>query len=981
MTPRCSLAAVSATILASAAAAQTAFLGPTPYLSKADSPFDLNDLGYTFVLEDFEDGTLDLPGVFLSVGSVKGPGPTTDSVDADDGAIDGVGTNGHSWGAPAGSVLFIGFDDVALGGLPTHVGFVWTDGGPNAGVTIVALGPNGSFLGQFLPTLGDAFDGTVGDDRFIGITNPGGISAITISNVLGALEIDHIQFELPIPSQAAFIPARPYTSIADSPCGIVTPGVDHGLVDFESGDMLAYGATISANYFVPPSSFTDSVDFDDGALDGHGVGGHSVAQVTGVPLVVTFDAARLGGLPKHVGAVVTDISPGPHHVRMQAFGDNNTVLGDHTYVIVGDDNGNGDTAEDRFIGLDALVGVTRVEITGIDSNIEVDHIQYDIPTPPTGSLDPVPYTSTADSPFGIVTRGVDHEVVDFEDGTANAYGATIDVEFIIPPSPGTDSVDADDGVIDGSGSGGWSAAAIMGSPITVEFDSAVLGGLPKQFGVVVTDLGEGPHAVLLRLFDADNAMIATRTYTISGDDSADGTTAEDRFIGATTTVGIARAVFIPLNTNIEFDHVQYQIPTPPALTYLPATPYLKLADSPFNIQEPGVDFGVIDFEDGAADPYGAALTISYIVDPGPVTDSVDADDGVVDGSGNGGHSGAEVTGVPIKVTFDADLLGALPTKFGAVITDIATGPHGVILRAYDANNALLGTKTFTIVGDGSATGETAEDRFIGFTSAVGVARAEIVAVDSNIEIDHVQYNITTPSALTFLAPTPYVKVADSPLGITNPGTDFVVIDFETTDAPLGGDLTISYIIDPSPFTDSVDADDGVVDGNGASGHSGAELAGIPIVVVFDGAALGGLPTKVGAVVTDIASGPHKVKMRAFGENDAILGSKTYTIVGDDSFGGTTAEDRFIGFTSTAGVARLEIVPIDSNIEIDHIQYNITPPPPPENPADLNTDGVVDGADLAIVLANWGGAGVGDINDDGIIDGADLASVLAAWTAM
>ena len=50
-------------------------------------------------------------------------------------------------------------------------------------------------------------------------------------------------------------------------------------------------------------------------------------------------------------------------------------------------------------------------------------------------------------------------------------------------------------------------------------------------------------------------------------------------------------------------------------------------------------------------------------------------------------------------------------------------------------------------------------------------------------------------------------------------------------------------------------------------------------------------------------------------------------------------------------------------------------------ADLNGDGVVNGADLALVLADWGEPCLGcpsDINDDGLVNGADLALVLAAW---
>ncbi|HMN96053.1 MAG TPA: multiheme c-type cytochrome [Phycisphaerales bacterium] len=51
---------------------------------------------------------------------------------------------------------------------------------------------------------------------------------------------------------------------------------------------------------------------------------------------------------------------------------------------------------------------------------------------------------------------------------------------------------------------------------------------------------------------------------------------------------------------------------------------------------------------------------------------------------------------------------------------------------------------------------------------------------------------------------------------------------------------------------------------------------------------------------------------------------------------------------------------------------------PTNPADLNGDGVVDGADLGLLLGAWGTPGPGDINGDGIVDGADLGLLLGAW---
>jgi len=48
--------------------------------------------------------------------------------------------------------------------------------------------------------------------------------------------------------------------------------------------------------------------------------------------------------------------------------------------------------------------------------------------------------------------------------------------------------------------------------------------------------------------------------------------------------------------------------------------------------------------------------------------------------------------------------------------------------------------------------------------------------------------------------------------------------------------------------------------------------------------------------------------------------------------------------------------------------------------DLNGDGVVDGADLGILLRAWGTRGpLGDLNGDGVVDGADLGILLRNWS--
>jgi hypothetical protein len=62
---------------------------------------------------------------------------------------------------------------------------------------------------------------------------------------------------------------------------------------------------------------------------------------------------------------------------------------------------------------------------------------------------------------------------------------------------------------------------------------------------------------------------------------------------------------------------------------------------------------------------------------------------------------------------------------------------------------------------------------------------------------------------------------------------------------------------------------------------------------------------------------------------------------------------------------------DRSIVIDHAG-------PPSCPADLTGDGVVDGADLGLILSAWGNSPLGDLTGDGITDGADLGLMLTAF---
>jgi hypothetical protein len=213
---RSKLATITAVIIGGAVAMSVSrasaqvFLGPTPYLSQSDSPFIAGIQNGTIYLETFESGALTVPGVSISDGMVMGPSTLTDSVDADDGVIDGLGRAGHSWFFGDGSTgIRFTFNPAVLGGLPTEAGIVWTDGAPTSTTLFQAFGPNGALLGSVGPVaIADGNNiGATAEDRLFGVINPGGISSIQISDSFGGMEVDHLQYGLPVQVQAQAVPA------------------------------------------------------------------------------------------------------------------------------------------------------------------------------------------------------------------------------------------------------------------------------------------------------------------------------------------------------------------------------------------------------------------------------------------------------------------------------------------------------------------------------------------------------------------------------------------------------------------------------------------------------------------------------------------------------------------------------------------------------------------------------------------------------
>jgi hypothetical protein len=176
----------------SPASAAAILVGPSPYLSAADIPAGFFAAAPT--VETFEDGTLDFGIVASGVSHfILGPSGITDSVDADDGAIDGSGSLGHSYvgnGVPGVTFTF-------SGPLPTAAALVWTDGfGATFPTTFQAFGPGMVLLGTIVAGLGidGNWGGATAEDSFFGVKDPGGILAIQIISPGGQVEADHVMF-------------------------------------------------------------------------------------------------------------------------------------------------------------------------------------------------------------------------------------------------------------------------------------------------------------------------------------------------------------------------------------------------------------------------------------------------------------------------------------------------------------------------------------------------------------------------------------------------------------------------------------------------------------------------------------------------------------------------------------------------------------------------------------------------------------------
>ncbi len=198
-----------------------AVIGPFPYGGVEDSPFPEFGIEESFVLEDFEDGQLNVPGVMLADRSSVFVGETsiTTRVAAySANSVEGFDDGGQfllttptvcalSYPPQCPSSISLVFDHETFGSLPTYVAFVWTDAvrldqrrfHPLAKISV--SDSQGQVIDnlelQPLPARDELGDVT-SDDILLGFVAHEGISqldfSVTTDQEGGVLSVDHLQF-------------------------------------------------------------------------------------------------------------------------------------------------------------------------------------------------------------------------------------------------------------------------------------------------------------------------------------------------------------------------------------------------------------------------------------------------------------------------------------------------------------------------------------------------------------------------------------------------------------------------------------------------------------------------------------------------------------------------------------------------------------------------------------------------------------------
>jgi hypothetical protein len=209
----------------------------------------------------------------------------------------------------------------------------------------------------------------------------------------------------------------------------------------------------------------------------------------------------------------------------------------------------------------------------------------------------------------------------------------------------------------------------------------------------------------------------------------------------------------------------------------------------------------------------------------------------------------------------------------------------------------------------------------------------------------------------------------------------------TFDAGFEADFYLTLTCGNSPLATFANTSEVLTNGGGSGGFIGSGSSGTSILsgnndtlIALDNSNTGGVDSGAGsasgagvttgieiAIPLDLLPGyaDGDIKVTAFingGGHDFVSNQ----VLGGIGGGGNLGEPRFVNFSAISGD-----------------QFFVIPGPVPPVAGDLDGNGSVDGADLAILLGGWGPCGgkggcAADLDGNGVIDGADLAILLGSW---
>ena len=131
---------------------------------------------------------------------------------------------------------------------------------------------------------------------------------------------------------------------------------------------------------------------------------------------------------------------------------------------------------------------------------------------------------------------------------------------------------------------------------------------------------------------------------------------------------------------------------------------------------------------------------------------------------------------------------------------------------------------------------------------------------------------------------------------------------------------------------------------------------------------------------------YQIKSSIFGSEGTVteLADATFSVVMTAEIGDVTCDD--LTLATITGYIPEEDLPVGvyevqmiTNINLDDAALSGTYEESKDVPGDLNGDAIVNGADLGLLLAQFGSPGSGDFDGNGMVDGGDLGLLLSYWS--